>query len=67
MVNQSDLCMYVYCSVWNILDPVETAYFSGKNKKFKLSGNLYDLYALPRDANTRAILMCEYRRHQYGI
>ena len=60
MVNQSALCMYVYCSVWNILDSVENAYFSGKNKIFKLSGNLYGyrIYMHCLETPTRELFLC---------
>lgn len=41
MANQSDVFMNAHCYMWNLLDEVELAHFSSKQKTFSIEGILY--------------------------
>lgn len=45
MLNQSDVLLYLYCRIFNLLDNLESSHIYGKAKWFNISGNAYDTTA----------------------
>lgn len=45
MINQSNLLLYIYCRIFNLLDDIESSHIDGECKCFNISGNGYGITA----------------------